>query len=76
MVGKVVEIEKSISQCRTCIDVAVSYDQMPPCSECKNQTGEWIDTVSNFWGTYAIVEMKDGSVEKIPLSRIKVKNQR
>lgn len=74
--GKVVEIERSVSQCRMCIDVAESYDQMPPCSECEKQTGEWIDTVSNFWGTYAIVEMKDGSVEKIPLSRIKVKNRR
>lgn len=72
--GKTVEIERDYGQCRVCVDVAVSYDQMPPCSECEKQTGEWIDTISNFWGTYALVQMEDGKVEKIPLHRIRVKS--
>lgn len=70
--GKIVEIQRSNSECCACVDMADSYDQVPDCTKCKKKTGEWIDTVSNFWGTYAVVCMEDGGVEKISLNRLKV----
>lgn len=70
--NRYVEIEPSYSRCKTCNDMAMEYDAIPDCSECPRKCGTWIDTVSNFWGTHAIVLMDGGGVEKIPLDRIKV----
>lgn len=69
---KKVEIKKSVSECRMCSDVADQYNAIPPCGNCQGKTGTWVDTVSGFWGTYAVVCMDGGSVEKIPLDRLKV----
>lgn len=69
---KTVEIQKSSSECSMCFDTAMTYDALPPCCTCKNETGEWIDTVSNFWGTYGIVQITGGEIRKIPISMLKV----
>lgn len=52
--------------------MAEQYDAIPPCGNCQGKTGRWVDTVSGFWGTYAVVCMDSGSVEKVPLDRLKV----
>lgn len=69
---KRVEIERSYSDCKTCNDIAEMYDQIPDCSHCKRQKGEWIGTITNLFGTKAVVILDDGKVEQFPLSQIKV----
>ena len=69
---KKVEIQKSSSECRMCFDTAMIYDAQPPCHTCDKKIGEWIDTVTDFWGTYGIVQLEDGKIEKIPISLLKV----
>lgn len=69
---KRVEIKKSISECRICSDTAEQYNAMPPCKDCRGKTGRWVDTVSGFLGTYAVVCMDNGSVAEVPLDRLKV----
>lgn len=70
---KRVEVDVSTVECRMCSETAMSFDEVPLCWKChRRRKGTWIDTVSNFWGTYAVVCLNDGSVEKIPLDRIKV----
>lgn len=72
---KNVEIQKSSSECRMCLDMAVYCNELPPCHACNNETGEWIDTTSNFWGTYGIVKLAGGEIRKIPISMLKVIEQ-
>lgn len=67
-----VEITRSYADCKMCMDIADMCNQIPDCSRCNRDTGEWIDTVSSMFGTKAIVQMKDGSVKEFPISRIKV----
>ena len=70
---KRVEIKKSYSECKCCNDTAEMYDQIPDCSRCKKQTGEWVDTVTNLFGTTrAVVILDDGKVGQFLLSRITV----
>lgn len=71
-----VEITRSYADCKMCMDMADMCDQIPDCSRCNRDTGEWIDTVSSMFGTKAIVQMKDGSVKEFPISRIKVITKR
>ena len=73
---KPVEIQKSFSECKMCNDIADMCNQIPDCSRCNRDTGEWIDTVSSMFGTKAIVQMKDGSVKEFPISRIKAITKR
>lgn len=69
---KQVEIERSYSDCKFCNDTAEMYDQIPDCTHCKKQKGEWIGTITNFFGTKAVVILEDGKVEQFPLDRIRV----
>lgn len=69
---KKVEILRTAGECRACNETAQLYDAMPPCNTCKRTTAEWIDTVTNFWGTHAVLQMENGKVDKVPLYRIKV----
>ena len=69
---KQVEIKRSYSDCKFCNDVAEMYDQISDCSHCKKQKGEWIGTITNFFGTKAVVILEDGKVEQFPLDRIRV----
>ena len=67
-----VEILKTINECRPCDDIAQMCGVVPPCNTCKNTTAEWIDTVTNFWDTYAILKREDGKIVKVPISGIRV----
>lgn len=58
--------------CGSCMDMAMSQDATPDCRECGVKYGEWIDTVSNFWGTYAIVQLDNGEIKKVSISSITV----
>ena len=69
---KKVEIQKSSSECRMCLDTAMMSDAQPLCHMCKKEIGEWIDTVTNFWDTYGIVQLTSGEIRKIPISMLKV----
>lgn len=71
-----VEITRSYADCKMCMDIADMCNQIPDCSRCNRDTGEWIDTVSSMFETKAIVQMKDGSVKEFPISRIKVITKR
>ena len=71
-----VEITRSYADCKMCMDIADMCNQIPDCSRCNRDTGEWIDTVSSMFGTKAIVQTKDGSVKEFPISRIKVITKR
>lgn len=44
---KPVEIQKSFSDCKMCNDIADMCNQIPDCSRCNREIGEWIDTVSS-----------------------------
>ena len=74
--AKRVEIEKSYSGCKICNDVAEMCDQIPDCSHCKRQKGEWVSTTTNLFDTKAVVILDNGKVEQFPLSRIKVITKR
>lgn len=71
-----VEVEKSYAECNNCINVAEMYNQLPNCDKCQRETGEWIDTVTNFWGTKAVVILDSGKVRHVSLSKIKVITKR
>lgn len=76
VVSKRVEIKKSVSQCKVCTETAEMYNQITHCSEYHKQKGEWIDTISNIWGTKAVVILDDGRVEHFPLYRLRVITKR
>ena len=58
---KNVEIQKSSSECRMCLDMAVYCNELPPCHACNNETG--------------IVQLAGGEIRKIPISMLKVIEQ-
>jgi hypothetical protein len=66
-----VRIKPDAFRCKMCLDMAMSCNADPDCRNCYD-VGLWIDTVSNFWGTYAIIQMDNGKIEKISLDRITV----
>lgn len=72
-VEKRVEVDVSMVESRMCSETAESFGEVPLCWKChRRRKGTWIDMASNFWGTWAVVCLDDGSVEKFPLDRIKV----
>ena len=71
-----VEITRSYADCKMCMDMADMCDQIPDCDLCKNQKGTWVDTITNMFGTKAVVISEDGKVETYPLYRLKVITKR
>jgi hypothetical protein len=71
-----VEITRSYADCKMCMDMADMCDQIPDCDLCKNQKGTWVDTITNMFGTKAVVILEDGKVETYPLYRLKVITKR
>lgn len=71
-----VEITRSYADCKMCMDIADMCDQIPDCDLCKNQKGTWVDTITNMFGTKAVVILEDGKVETYPLYRLKVITKR
>lgn len=71
-----VEITRSYADCKMCMDMADMCDQIPDCDLCKNQKGTWVDTITNMFGTKAVVILEDGKVEIYPLYRLKVITKR
>lgn len=73
---KRVEIDMSYSDCKFCNDRAEMNNSIPDCANCKKKRGEWIGTITNLFGTKAVVILDDGKVEQFPLSRIRVITKR
>lgn len=71
-----VEITRSYADCKMCMDMADMCDQIPDCDLCKKQKGTWVDTITNMFGTRAVVVLEDGKVETYPLYRLKVITKR
>lgn len=71
-----VEITRGYADCKMCMDMADMCDQIPDCDLCKNQKGTWVDTITNMFGTKAVVILEDGKVETYPLYRLKVITKR
>ena len=71
-----VEITRSYADCKMCTDMADMYDQIPDCDLCKKPKGTWVDTITNMFGTKAVVVLEDGKVETYPLDRLKVITKR
>lgn len=71
-----VEITRSYADCKMCMDMADMCDQIPDCDLCKKPKGTWVDTITNMFGTKAVVVLEDGSVETYPLHRLKVITKR
>lgn len=68
---KTCKIKPHISTCRMCNDVADSCNAIPDCKKCSHQITRYdlIQIGSNFWGSYAIVQVK-GKLEKVSLDRV------
>lgn len=73
---KLVEIKRSYADCKMCTDIADMCDQIPDCDLCKKPKGTWVDTITNMFGTKAVVVLEDGKVETYPLHRLKVITKR
>lgn len=71
-----VEITRSYADCKMCMDMADMCDQISDCDLCKNPKGTWVDTITNMFGTKAVVILEDGKVETYPLYRLKVITKR
>lgn len=71
-----VEITRSYADCKMCMDMADMCDQIPDCDLCKKPKGTWVDTITNMFGTKAVVILEDGKVETYPLYRLKVITKR
>lgn len=71
-----VEITRSYSECKFCNDIADMCNEIPDCAHCKSKKGTWIDTITNMFGTKAVVILEDGKVETYPLYRLKVITKR
>lgn len=71
-----VEITRSYADCKMCMDMADMCDQIPDCDLCKKPKGTWVDTITNMFGTKAVVVLEDGMVETYPLHRLKVITKR
>ena len=72
---KICKVRPSSSQCSMCFDTWESYSGdislIPDCETCsyKNKEYEVIDFVNGFWGTFALIQDKDG-VYKVSIDRI------
>ena len=71
-----VEITRSYADCKMCMDMADMCDQISDCDLCKKPKGRWVDTITNMFGTKAVVVLEDGMVETYPLHRLKVITKR
>lgn len=71
-----VEITRSYVDCKMCMDMADMCDQISDCDLCKKPKGTWVDTITNMFGTKAVVVLEDGKVETYPLDRLKVITKR
>lgn len=68
---KVCKVKTTYSDCKLCIDIQESYNQIKDCSKCKKNTDEYeiLDFASNFWGSYAIL-LCDGKSVKVSIDRL------
>ena len=68
---KTCKVKPHSSTCRTCMDIADSFDAIPDCKKCSHQTKRYdlIQIGSNFWGSYAIVQ-SEGKLQKVALDRV------
>lgn len=71
-----VEITRSFTECKFCNDMAEMCNAIPDCVNCKGRKGTWIDTITNLFGTKAVVVLDDGKVETYPLDRLKIIKKR
>lgn len=69
---KRVKVQEPRLHCGSCAEMAMECDATPNCKECGVWYGTWIDTTSNFWGTYAIVQNGEGQIKKVDHDRITV----
>ncbi len=69
--NKTCKIKPSASRCQMCNEIAESYDEIPNCKDCSYNVSryELIQIVTNFWGSYAIVEI-NGYLEKVSINRV------
>lgn len=68
---KTCKIKPTADDCRSCMDIAETFDAIPDCNTCSHNTKryELIEIVSNFWESFAIVQA-GGKLSKVSLSRI------
>lgn len=68
---KTCKIKPLASNCRSCMDIAESCNHIPDCNNCSYNTTRYeiVQIGSNFWGDYAIVQVK-GKLEKVSLGRV------
>ena len=62
-----IKIRPTLSECRTCIETAMSFDAQPHCSECNTETYEAL----KFEGDY-IYYIKDNKIKKIHINYVTV----
>lgn len=68
-----VKVSPSLSQCRFCLNIQQDYTQMESCNDCRfEREGVMINTHHSYLGVYATVTFKDGTLENVPLERVKV----
>lgn len=68
-----VKVKPSASHCRLCLNIQQEHNQVGYCSKCPNEKqGVMINTLQNLLGAYATVKYKDGTLENVPIHRVKV----
>ena len=68
-------VKPSMSTCRFCLQVQMEYNQIENCSTCEGyKKGIMINTLRSLFDDYATIQYKDGAIENVLLSRVKVIN--
>ena len=65
--------QPTMSECKSCIDIAESFGCLPNCDQChKKKEVDILHFTSNFWGDYAICKTEDGKVFSRLISYIEI----
>lgn len=66
---KTCKVRKPAYVCRNCAEMAVSSNAMPDCKSCTDKRYDLLHLGSDFWGSYAFIQVND-KIEKVSLDRV------